>query len=166
MKGMKRCLNHIDIIRDAVSNGVPDKVDEVVKARTDGANSAYASAQFVGYNDVTVTSNATSRTDKSWEITASGNSLLFIEFGTGIIYPHNNPIDHPYNFAGSWSIEHKQYLTDSEKLARYKGKWPDPYSGKLIEGNPSANVMYQTGKTIKSTLPGELKRVLDEAVKS
>ena len=163
MQGTKSLLAHLDRIQNAVKKGVPDKVSEVVEKRKNGAQQGYASAQYVGINDVIVDSV---RVGNEWQIIASGSTLLFIEFGTGIIYPHTNHIDHPYNFAGSWSVEHSQYLTDSEKLAKYKGQWPDPYSKKLVDGNPSANVMYQTGKTIVSTLPIDLIDVLNEAIKS
>ena len=163
MRGTKSLLEHLDRIQDAIKTGVPNKVDEVVDNRTRGANNEYAAAKYLGHKDVTVESTRPSGNE--WAITASGETLLFIEFGTGIIYPHNNPIDHPYNFPGSWSVEHEQYLTDSEKLAKYKGGWP--LNNNVISyGNPSANVMYQTGKTIRSGLPRDLKLILDKAVKS
>lgn len=163
MRGTKSLLEHLDRIQDAIKTDVPNKVDEVVDNRTQGANDEYAAAKYLGHKDVTVESTRPS--DNEWAITASGETLLFIEFGTGIIYPHNNPIDHPYNFPGSWSVEHEQYLTDSEKLAKYKGGWP--LNNNVISyGNPSANVMYQTGKTIRNGLPRDLKLILDKAVKS
>lgn len=96
-------------------------------------------------------------------IIGGGEDILFVEFGTGIIYPRTNPIDHPYNFAGSWSIEHAQYLTDSEKLARHKGQWP--YNGKWVDGQPSANVFYEAGKTIRDELPDYLVEYINRALK-
>lgn len=162
MRGTKSLLAHLDRIQDAIKTGVPNKVDEVVQNRTQGAQAGYASAHYLGHKDVSVESL---RSGNEWSIVASGETLLFIEFGTGIIYPHTNPIDHPYNFPGSWSVDHEQYLTDSDKLAKYKGGWPLA-NGVISYGNPSANVMYQTGKTIRSGLPRDLKVVLDKAVKS
>lgn len=156
MQGVKRLLAHLDRIQDAIKTDIPNKIDEETNKRASGAQSEYAS------KDITVQAT---RTGNEWTILASGKTLLFIEFGTGIVYPHDNPIDHPYNYPGSWSVDHGQYLTDSAKLAKYHGGWPLA-NGKISYGNPSANVMYQTGKTITSVLPGELKQILDRAVKS
>lgn len=162
MRGTKSLLAHLDRIQDAVKTEVPNKVDEEVQRRTKGAESGFGSAKYLGHKDVSVVST---RSGNEWEITAFGETLLFIEFGTGIVYPHTNPIDHPYNYPGSWSIEHEQYLTDSDKLAKYHGGWP-LRNGVISYGNPSANVMYQTGKAISSGLPRDVKRILDRAVKS
>lgn len=162
MRGTKKLLAKLDNISNAVKVEVPNKVDEEVQRRTEGAQSGFDSAYYHGHRDVSVESF---RRDDEWSIVASGESVLFIEFGTGIIYPHTSPIDHPYNYPGSWSVEHGQFLTDSEKLAQYHGGWP-LNNGVISYGNPSANVMYQTGKAIESTLPSEVKQVLDKAVKS
>lgn len=162
MRGTKSLLAHLDRIQDAIKTDVPNKVNKEVEDRAKGAVNAYAAAQH-GHTDISV--EPVVRSDNEWAIVASGETLLFIEFGTGIIYPHNNPIDHPYNYPGSWSVDHGQYLTDSEKLARYKGGWPLA-NGVISYGNPSANVMYQTGKSIRSGLPGDLKVIIDKAVKS
>lgn len=162
MRGTKSLLAHLDRIQNAIKTDVPNKVNEEVEGRAKGAVEAYAEAQH-GSTDISVEPIVLS--DNEWAIVASGETLLFIEFGTGIIYPHNNPIDHPYNYPGSWSVDHGQYLTDSEKLARYKGGWPLA-NGVISYGNPSANVMYQTGKSIRGELPKDLKLIIDKAVKS
>lgn len=162
MRGTKSLLAHLDRIQDAIKTDVPNKVDEEVQKRAQGAQSEYDTAKYLGHRDVSVESV---RSGNEWTIIATGETLLFIEFGTGIVYPHNNPIEHPYNYPGSWSVDHEQYLTDSDKLAKYHGGWP-LMNGVISYGNPSANVMYQTGKAITGVLPRDLKSILDKAVKS
>lgn len=152
MQGTAAVLRRLDAIKDAISNGVPEAMTRHVSSLADKANAQYQVADNPNGsldNDINVISE---HEGSEWRIVASGSDLLFIEFGTGIIYPHTNPIEHPYNFAGSWSVDHGQFLTDSEKLAKYKGRWP--YNGEMVDGNPSANIFYELGKEIEfSTTP-------------
>jgi len=152
MQGTASVLKRLTNIQLALSQGVPDAMTKHVADLADKAHAQYQVADNPNGsldNDINVTSV---HEGNEWQIIASGTDLLFIEFGTGIIYPRTNPIEHPYNFAGSWSIEHAQYLTDSEKLAKYKGQWP--YNGEWVDGNPSANIFYELGKEVEfSTTP-------------
>ena len=152
MQGTAAVLRRLSNIQIALSQGVPNAMTEHVKGLADRAHAEYQMADNPNGsldNDINVTSE---HEGSEWRIVASGSDLLFIEFGTGIIYPRTNPIEHPYNFAGSWSIEHAQYLTDSDKLAKYKGQWP--YNGEMVDGNPSANIFYELGKEVSwSTTP-------------
>lgn len=165
MKGTASLLRKLDKMKTAITDTVPQTVTEKLERSAPVIEAGYASAIFTGQSDVTA---SVTHADNEWDLTAAGTKLLFLEYGTGIIYPHTNPIDDPRNGPGTWSIEHSQYLTDSEKLAKYKGQWPDPYSGKLIDGNPSANVMYEFGKmltegtdsvqeAVKDALKGSMK---------
>ena len=162
MRGVKHLLDRLNRIKDAVDN-VHKEADGRMEKFTAGAEAEYHSFGYANAGSIDV---SLERPDpQTWEIVASGETLLFVEFGTGIIYPHDNPIESDVNFAGSWSIEHGQYLTDSEKLAKYKGGWPLA-NGVIVYGNPSANVMYKTGKKIDSTLAVELFGPIKKAVKS
>lgn len=164
MKGTASLLRKLDKMKTAITDTVPQTVTRELERRIPNIEAGYASARFTGPSDVKA---SVTRTDNEWDLTAAGTKLLFLEYGTGIIYPHTNPIDDPRNGPVTWSIEHSQYLTDSEKLAKYKGQWPDPYSGKLIDGNPSANVMYEYGKIITEgddSVPAAVKDVLERSV--
>lgn len=161
MRGVKHLLDRLNKIKDAVDN-VPNEMDSKMDSYAQRAKSGYSAFGYAGSGSIDVSSGR--QDPQTWEIVASGETLLFVEFGTGIIYPHDNPIESDVNYAGSWSIEHGQYLTDSEKLAKYRGGWPLA-NGVIVYGNPSANVMYQTGKNIDQNLAVELKRYLEKAVK-
>lgn len=149
LEGADKVQALFDRAKNAIIQSVPRYMDKVVEEEAENVQMGYAEAMYDGDNDVTATSYRDA--EGSWVISASGTTLLFIEFGTGIIFPHTSPIDHPFNFAGSWSIDHAQYLTDSEKLARHKGQWP--YNGEWVDGNPSANVMYYEARRVSERVP-------------
>lgn len=161
MVGTKHLLDTIADLKDALNSKVPKEVGASSDLIARDAQYGYSSAIYKGSKDVIVTSHANG--DDEWKITASGESLLFIEFGTGITYARDNPIEHPYNFAGSWSVEHGQYLTDSEKLAKYKGGWPLRHQ--VTYGNPSANVMYEASKRVEQDIPKIITNVIQRAGK-
>ena len=159
MKGTTALLRKLDAISDAVAK-MPDVTyanAQTIAIRMQGEYDRASSEP----EDISVYAE---QIPGGCQIVGTGEDILFVEFGTGIIYPRTNPIDHPYNFAGSWSIEHAQYLTDSEKLARHKGQWP--YNGKWVDGQPSANVFYEAGKDVGPELTKLGKDHLDRVIKS
>lgn len=163
MKGATSLLRRLGKLQNAVENDIPNFVTNTCEDRARGAQLEYANGGDVtgdkqkGPVDVTST-----RQGDTWSIVASGEVLLFLEYGTGIVYPRTNP-DDPYG-AGSWSIEHEQYLTDSDKLAKYKGGWPLG-NGQISYGNKSYNTMYNTRKTLEETLPRGIENILARANK-
>ena len=101
---------------------------------------------------------------REYTIDASGTAVLFIEYGTGIKLKHDSQFgDYGMYPAGSWSATHSQYLTDPDKLKAHHGQWP--YAGEWIDGNPSANVMYNIQKNLEQTLPSEAQQALRKAMK-
>lgn len=157
MQGTAAVLRRLDAISNAITKGVPEAMSKHVKEQAGSAQTAYNGfSPYNGVNDVSVT---TVNEGNEWSIIASGEALLFIEFGTGITYRHDNPIEHPANAATSWSATHAQFLTDPKKLKTFRGYWPIRTStfgegGYLTNGNPSANIFYELGKEIEfSTTP-------------
>ena len=69
------------------------KTRELLKALADTglqvASVNFGSAQYDGTNDVVVTIEEQS--DTKIAVVATGNATLFIEFGTGILYPDDHP---------------------------------------------------------------------------
>lgn len=152
MQGTAAVLRRLDAISNAITNGVPKAMSDHLQQQANNAQTGYNNfSLYDGANDVIVQM----MNDKNeWSIVASGEALLFIEFGTGITYRHDNPIEHPANAPASWSISHEEFLTNPQKLKLFRGYWPIPgetfgEGGYLTNGNPSANIFYELGKNIK-----------------
>ena len=157
MQGTASVLRRLDAIKSQVEK-LPNEIGEHAKRYASEAQEDYHNAYYVGANDVTVASDQTGKTST---ITASGSALLFIEYGTGINIPG-------VKYPAEWSGSHAKFLTDSKKLALFKGWWPLPSdvfgeTGVMTEGNPPANVMYETGKRVKEDIPDISKRFIDRA---
>jgi hypothetical protein len=157
MQVAKHLLSSIDRIRNEIEDGAPKAIENNVLKKAANAESSYQNALYDGVNDVEVAVD--NPDDNSWEIEASGDALMFIEFGSGVNLRHNNPwgLYEP----ASWSKEHEKWLV-GKRLAAFKGWWP---VGKTFwtQGNPSANVMYNTAKALKSEAPVEARKAIRKA---
>lgn len=89
-------------------------------------------------------------------VTAQGDSILFVEFGTGI----NENYDSPSKTAGeygfspaSWSVSHEKWLVP-ERSIQFKGFWPVKDGDKWgwTEGHPPVDAMYYAFEKMCSEL--------------
>ena len=105
----------------------------------------YASAEYDGVKDVKVTSRVYK---KSGTITATGEKLLFIEFGTGLqVRDIPNELYKSAYLPGSWS-----------EGPEGKGHWDDPNGwyyahGRRSFGNPANKCMYYAMKQMELQAP-------------
>lgn len=170
VSGDKEMVARLSDISSAITEAIPKMIGEKVEVLGEQAGEQYASAAYDGDNDVTV--SVQNIDDHTWQIVASGSSVLFIEYGSGIIFKHDSQFG---DFAAygrkSWSVgpEGKGFLI-GKKLAKYHGWWRLPKSGGgrsaiFTAGNPSANVMYETSKTMKNTFLSEARMELREALR-
>ena len=166
MQGTAAVLRRLSNIQTCIE-GMPNEIAEFSRiAIAAPAQAAYSTAAYDGTNDVTV---RVEPTEKGCDIIASGSALLFIEYGTGYHYAHDNPIQDPRNDPGSWSLgpQGKGFL-GGKKFLKYKGFWPMPGLGKgmsWVDGNPSANVFYEAGKSVEQDIPKHAQTLLDRAFK-
>lgn len=106
------------------------------------ADTTFRSAEYDGDNDVKVAPQEWID-DNTIAVQASGTTVLFIEFGSGLIgYGHEWGEGLGY-VPGSWS--------DSEMG---KGHWADPNGwyykhGEKSHGNPPARAMYEASKEMR-----------------
>ena len=87
MRGQKALLARLDKLKSAIEKDVPQAIEKQVSEQTTRAMTGFASAQYDGDNDVSVMMETG---NKTWRIVASGESVLFIEYGSGITYPHTS----------------------------------------------------------------------------
>lgn len=122
------------------------------RARVDFTNAMYA-----GSNDVQISVEATAT---GYQVVAAGKSVLFIEFGTGVINP-----EHPQS--AEMGFSHGTY--GSGKGANEKG-WvyvgEQGNAGQPLRegvyhtyGNPPAKAMYNAAKDMKSAIYKVVKEV-------
>lgn len=151
MRGTKHLLDRLDAIRTAIDIEVPKTINDIVTLVADKAEAGFASAQYDGDNDVTVSvvGGQTGDGQGSWSINASGTSVLFIEYGTGVKLPHTSQFsDFGMYPPASWSATHSGFLV-GKSLQKHHGQWP--YNGTWTDGNPSNNIMYYTKRNLDDT---------------
>ena len=161
MRGQKALLARLDKLKSAIEKDVPQAIEKQVSEQTTRAMTGFASAQYDGDNDVSVMMETG---NKTWRIVASGESVLFIEYGSGITYPHISEFGNASAYPPtSWSASHGKWLVDP-RVSQFGGKWPVPGKGMWTYGNKSANVMYDTKKALELTLGQRAKIAIGKAL--
>lgn len=131
------------------------KIDEVVRRLAEiGATKAsigFSRAIYTGDNDVSI---SVEPIENGYSIIASGETVLFIEFGSGVTYGYGHPEPMGYGPGtypgkGNWNNPNGWYLP------RSKG-WAHTY------GNPPSATMYHTGKALQQ----EVLRVAQEVFRN
>lgn len=126
------------------------------------ASANFAKAVYDGTNDVSV--SVEQRGANARAVVAIGSSVLFIEFGTGVVYPDNHPE------AADLGMRRGEYGAGHGKQPSW-GYYGDPgTNGKvhakddgttvvITQGNPANMSMYETVKHLQMILPGLAKEV-------
>ena len=160
MRGTKSLLTKLGKMSTAIEKDVPQAIASEVQLRGQRADVGFASAQYDGNNDVSVSVDSGQNV---WSITASGTKVLFIEYGSGLRFKHDSEFGNYGAYsAGSWSETHSRFLVEP-KWIKWKDWWPLPGGGQSL-GNPSANVMYETSKMLRQTIPVLSKQTFHKAV--
>lgn len=115
------------------------------------ASIRFSRAVYTGKKDVEVTVEAL---PNGYKVKADGESVLFIEFGSGVTYGYGHPE------AGEFGMGPGTYPDG-------KGHWDDPKGWYLPKsaggghtfGNPPAMPMYEARKAIEQELPRIVKEV-------
>lgn len=121
------------------------KIDEVTRRLAEiGATKAslgFSRAVYTGDNDVSI---SVEPIENGYSIIASGEAVLFIEFGSGVTYGYGHPA--PMNY-GPGTYPGNGHWDDS------KGWWlPKDKGGLHTYGNPPSATMYQTGKELQQEI--------------
>lgn len=110
------------------------------------ASLEFARAPYSGTNDVQVVAEPY---ENGWRVRASGEAVLFIEFGAGATYGYGHPRPEGYG-PGTYPSE--------------KGHWNDPNGwyyahGKHTFGNPPAAAMYHAEQDIRAEIENVVREV-------
>lgn len=121
------------------------KINEVFRRLAEiGATKAslwFSRAVYTGDNDVSV---SVEPIENGYSIIASGEAVLFIEFGSGVTYGygHPEPMEYgpgTYPGKGHWDDPNGWYLPKSK-------------GGEHTYGNPPSAAMYRTGKELQQEI--------------
>jgi len=162
IQGLSETMKRLSrITRNLSQNNVSRVCRSVAEEGATMARNIYSVADYDGDRNVDV---KTARIENGATLTASGPSVLFIEFGAGVMHAGEQ---HPWN----------------EEMGMGPGTWPNPQyrknsagqlvpnwmndkgwyfgSGRHTFGNPPAMAMYEAGKVIEARLPQEMRKVFD-----
>lgn len=123
-------INTVKNMRKRLEN-LNNELDNVANYATNAMNYRFSTSLYSGYNDVVCVKNGI---NNGFQISATGNAVMFIEFGTGISYPDSHPM------ANELNIKHGTY-------GKKKGNYPSWY----YYGTGG-----KTGEYVKTTEKGDL----------
>jgi hypothetical protein len=159
IKGLKDIEN--DIV--ALDSFLYDPGDQARQAIVRGllqTGETYARSLIGAGDDVVITTSTAGEKSKHYGmgvIKATGNDILFWEFGTGIMPWTAHPLAEEYGVApASFSATHAQWLV-GEKRQKFKGQWP--YGGSWTTGQPPRKAMWDAAKAMREAIPSVAAQV-------
>lgn len=160
-------LNDLIKALKAYQKNIKTKSKELLQRLTDEgyeiASSGFDKAQYDGTNDVKVAIEE--REDHVRAIVASGNTALFIEFGTGVYYSDDHPEAAQHGMIrgaygqGKGKNRTWGYYGDAGTNGVPKDKEKDGKRLILTHGNPANKPMYETVKRLEKRLPELVREV-------
>ena len=143
-------IRELEAFKESFNENVTEYVDRMTEIGVDKAQEEFSRAIYDGTKDVVVSANVNKN---EGTITATGKSVLFIEFGTGIHYGGGHPEAGKLGYApgsyGPKGLKDKwvyygeggtngKYLRSSDKGDVY-----------MTHGNPANKCMYNARKEIE-----------------
>lgn len=160
-----QAIKELETYKKNILAKTSELVTELAKEGMTVAQINFEQAEYDGTKDVTVTWDSTGEYESA--VIASGKTVLFIEFGTGI----NNPSTHPDPIASQYP--HGQYGYKLGRLPngwRYKGEAgtngiPDPKHPEYIrtKGNIANQSLYNAEQEVRSKFEEIARRVFADA---
>lgn len=146
LKKATRDLEHI-----SRSGAVHDYLYDMFVVGRDQAKADYEAATTLEgepANESTTVSPAPNFTSDGFELTASGEDIYFLEFGTGLNMDYANPYAAKMGFfPSSYSGGPGKGFLVPPKLNHFHGAWP--HAGKLHWGQNPARGMYNAYKAME-----------------
>lgn len=149
-RGIERLIRETENWKNWQKQKTNELLERLAVLGASTASIRFSRAIYTGLKDVTVTVESIGN---GWLVKAEGQSVLFLEFGSGITYGGGHP-------------EAAEYGTGPGTYPQGKGHWDDPKGWYLPKdkggghtyGNPPTMAMYEARKTIEE----ELSRIVKE----
>lgn len=161
--GLDNAISHMKMLNDNLLNKTSTLVAHLIQAGYEIANYRFGIAQYDGINDVSLSMSFSGNTAT---LTASGQSVLFIEFGSGITFTEVNPKAIELGFIrgkygkGNGLKPSWVYVGEQGSNGQFLRKTKDDEIVVRTKGNPPANAMYEASKNIREKIISEVKEVL------
>lgn len=165
--GIDGVLDHLRRLPKDINQRLHLLMERLAEIGIQSASASFASAEYDGVNDVIVGSAPVWENDHTLVIKASGTTVLFIEFGTGITYPSDHPKAGELGMMrgtygqGKGSRSAWGYYGEPGTNGRYvrSGELGDVY---LTRGNPASRSMYEAGQEMRR----EIARIAEEVFRT
>lgn len=163
INGLDSTISHMKTLNDNLLNKTSTLVAHLINAGYEIADYRFGIAQYDGTNDVSLSMSFSGNTAT---LTASGQAVLFIEFGSGITFTEKNPKAVELGFIrgkygkGNGSKPSWVYVGEQGSNGHFLRETKDEQAVVRTKGNPPANAMYEASKTIRQKLISEVKEVL------
>lgn len=163
INGLDSTISHMKTLNDNLLNKTSTLVAHLINAGYEIADYRFGIAQYDGTNDVSLSMSFSGNTAT---LTASGQAVLFIEFGSGITFTEENPKAVELGFIrgtygkGKGSNLNWAYIGDKGSNGEVIRTTVDGETVVRTKGNPPANAMYEASKTTRQILISEVKEVL------
>jgi len=146
------------------SNQLPQKIDELLqRLAMIGATRArvdFTAAMYAGTNDVEI---SVDKVKNGYRINASGQAVLFIEFGTGIINPEH-PLSPEFGFSHGTYGQGKGANPNGWVYVGEQGNAGQPIREGVYKtmGNPPARAMYNAATDVRKEIYNIAKEVFSK----
>lgn len=149
--GIQKIQDELTVYRKWQEEKARELAERLAALGATVASIRFSRAVYTGQKDVDVT---VEELPNGYKVKADGESVLFIEFGSGVTYGYGHPE------AGEFGMGPGTYPDG-------KGHWDDPKGWYLPKsaggghtfGNPPAMPMYEARKAIEQELPRIVKEV-------
>lgn len=149
--GIQKIQDELTVYRKWQEEKARELAERLATLGATVASIRFSRAVYTGKKDIDVTVEAL---PNGYKVKADGESVLFIEFGSGVTYGYGHPE------AGEFGMGPGTYPDG-------KGHWDDPKGWYLPKsaggghtfGNPPAMPMYEARKAIEQDLPRIVKEV-------
>lgn len=157
VSGIDDLIGRLKAYRKALEDKQHRLLEELAKIGIDVATVKFQSAQYDGENDVVVNGVPEWVGDNKLFITATGQSVTFIEFGTGVHYAEQHPKANALGFIrgiygqGKGSRDSWGYYGSPGTNGQIKR---ETEKGSLVvtHGNPPARAMYDSAKEMRNRI--------------
>lgn len=149
--GIQKIQDELSVYRKWQEEKARELAERLASLGATVASIRFSRAVYTGKKDVDVT---VEELPNGYKVKADGESVLFVEFGSGVTYGYGHPE------AGEFGMGPGTYPDG-------KGHWDDPKGWYLPKsaggghtfGNPPAMPMYEARKAIEQELPRIVKEV-------
>lgn len=162
--GVDKLIDKLKAYRNSLEDKQHRLLEKLAEIGIDVASVRFESAQYDGDNDVVVNKSPEWVEDNRLFITATGHSVTFIEFGTGVHYAEQHPNAAALGFTrgvygqGNGSRDSWGYYGSpgtNGRVVRETDKGPVV----LTHGNPPARAMYESTKEMRNRILSIAKEV-------